>query len=347
MKKANFIFLCIISGALFAQASQPAVASAQEGEAPVKNMGVVPANIWYSKDAFFAGETVRIYTVIFNGSTNDLSGTVEFLDNGTPIGKTDFSVPSGGRVRNPWIDWKAIEGKHTISARVIESYASVAGGTKRSIVLENAETGKSERVVDLDTDSDGTGNSDDSDDDGDSVSDVEELRNGTDPLKKDTNGDGVSDGKELELATKKALEEEKKIASSTESQGAIADTIQKVESYIPAPVKAGATASANAIERFRVSEGYQLRLAKEEKSREIDAMKVRTQKTKTQTEPAKNNTSVMDTISTTAEKPLAYAMLASLAMLQYAFDWRIIFYGAIVFLLFVFLRWGIRRIRNQ
>ncbi len=337
MKKLAIIFLLCTSGVLFAQA----------GEVPAKNGGFVPANIWYSEDIFFAGDTIRIYTVIYNGGTEELSGTVEFLDNGAPVGKTDFTVSSGGRVRNPWINWKAIEGKHMISARIVESYAVAPGGVKRSVALKNTETGKSERIVDLDTDSDSIGNADDLDDDNDSINDVEELRNGTDPLKKDTNGDGVSDGKEFELATKKALEEEKKIMSNTESQGIIAGTIQKVESYIPAPVKAGATASANAIERFRVSEGYQLRLAKEEKSREIDVMKSRTQKADAQTKSAKDDTGVMDTISSTTEKPLAYAMLASLAMLQYAFDWRIVFYGAIAFLLLVFIRWGVRRVRNR
>lgn len=337
MKKLAIIFLLCTSGAFFAQAIEP----------PIKNAGFVPANIWYSKDPFFAGETIRIYTIVFNGSTYDLSGTVEFLDNGAPIGKTDFSLSSGGRVRDVWVDWKALEGKHTITARIVGASASVAGGAKRTIALENADTGKSERTVDLDTDIDGMGNTDDTDDDNDGVSDVEELRNGTDPLKKDTNGDGVSDGKELELAVKKTAEEEKKSASSTESQGIVMNTIQKAEGYIPAPVKDGAIAGANAVERFRVGEGYQLRLAKEEKSREIDAMKARALKTGAQAESTEKKGGVMETVSNTAEKPFAYVMLASLAMLQYAFEWKFVFYGIILYVLYRLIKWGIGKIRNR
>lgn len=337
MKKLAIIFLLCTSGAFFAQAIEP----------PIKNAGFVPANIWYSKDPFFAGETIRIYTIIFNGSTYDISGTVEFLDNGAPIGKTDFALSGGGRVRDAWIDWKALEGKHMITARIVGASASIAGGAKRAIALENTETGKSERTIDLDTDADGMGNADDSDDDNDGVSDVEELRNGTDPLKKDTNGDGIADGKELELAVKKTAEEEKKSASSTESQGIVMSTIQKAEDYIPGPVKDGAIAGANAVERFRVGEGYQLRLAKEEKSREIDAMKARALKAGAQTESAEKKGGVMETVSNTAEKPFAYVMLASLALLQYSFEWKFVFYGIILYVLYRLIKWGIGKIRNR
>lgn len=337
MKKFAIIFLLSVSGALFAQASEP----------PIKNAGFVPANIWYSKDPFFAGETIRIYTIIFNGSTYDLSGTVEFLDNGAPIGKTDFSLSSGGRVRDVWVDWKALEGKHVIMARIVGASASVAGGAKRTIVLENTDTGKSERTIDLDTDADSIGNTDDTDDDNDGVSDVEELRNDTDPLKKDTDGDGISDGKELELVAKKVAEAEKKSASSTEAQGTIMSMVQKAEDYIPAPVKDGATAGANAIERFRVGEGYQLRLAKEEKSREIDAMKARAPETQKQVEGAEKEKGVLETVSSTAEKPFAYVMLASLAMLQYTFEWKIVFYGVTFYVLYRLFKWIVRRVRNR
>lgn len=337
MKKFAIIFLLCTSGAFFAQAS----------ESPIKNAGFVPANIWYSKDPFFAGETIRIYTIIFNGSTYDLSGTVEFLDNGVAIGKTDFSLSSGGRVRDVWVDWKALEGKHVITARIVGASASVAGGAKRTIVLENTDTGKSERTIDLDTDADSIGNTDDTDDDNDGVLDVEELRNDTDPLKKDTDGDGISDGKELELAVKKVAEAEKKSASSTETQGTIMSTIQKVGEYIPTPVKDGATGGVNAIERFRVGEGYQLRLAKEEKSREIDAMKARALETSKQVEGAEKEKGVLETVSNTAEKPFAYVMLVILAILQYAFEWKVVFYGIIFYVLYRLLKWVVRRVRNR
>jgi hypothetical protein len=301
-------------------------------DVPIKNAGFVPANIWYSKDPFFVGEKIRIYTIIFNGSSYDLEGTVEFLDNDHLVGKTTFSLSGGGRVRDVWVDWKATEGKHVMTARITDTTVSVAGGARKSIVLDNTETGKSERDVDLDTDSDGVGNKDDLDDDGDSVPDVEELRNGTDPLKKDSDSDGLSDGKELEIAAKQKAAAEKLAASSTLPVGTILGTIKTVEENIPTPVKEGAVAGANALERFRVGEGYQVRLAKEEKSREIEAMKA-------PLSVVKKDGSVLGTVTNTAEKPFAYVMLGILTLLQYFLEWQIVFYGVLLYALYRLIKW--------
>ncbi|HBB43882.1 MAG: Amidase [Parcubacteria group bacterium GW2011_GWA1_44_13] len=319
MKKFLLIlFLVSIGGASFAHAVEP----------PIKNAGFVPANIWYSKDPFFAGEKIRIYTIIFNGSSYDLEGTVEFLDNGILIGKSNFALSGGGRVRDVWVDWKATEGKHVMTARITGTTASLAGGAKRDIVLDNTETGKSERDIDLDTDGDGVGNREDLDDDNDGVSDVDELRNSTNPLKKDTDGDGLSDGKELELIAKQKAEAEKLATTSAEPAGSILGTIKKVEENIPVPVKEGATASANTLERFRIGEGYQVRLAKEEKAREIDSMASR----------------APGAVSNTAEKPFAYVMLAILTLLQYFLEWQIIFYGVLLYALYRLIRFVSARV---
>lgn len=310
---------------------------------PIKNAGFIPANIWYSKDPFFAGEKIRIYTIVFNGSSQDLEGTVEFLDNGTLIGKTNFSLSGGGRVRDVWVDWEVEEGKHTMTARITSATASALGGVKRAIVLDNTETGKSERDIDLDTDSDGVGNNDDLDDDNDSVADVEELLNGTNPIKKDTDGDGLSDSKELEILIKQKIAAEKLLASgatSTEAIGTILGTIKKVEESIPEPVKTATVAGANALERFRVGEGYQVRLAKEAKTREIEAMNAR---------PIvlQKDSSVLGATSLTAEKPFAYVTLGVLTLLQYFLEWQIIFYGAILFVLYGLVKLVASRIRDR
>lgn len=329
MKKFLFILFLTLCSTSFAYGA----------DAPIKNAGFVPSNIWYSKEPFFAGEKIRVYTIIFNGSSYDLEGVVEFLDNGEPIGKTNFSLSGGGRVRDVWVDWTAKEGKHSMTARIASTTASTAGGAKRIIALENTVTGKSERTVDLDTDGDGVGNIDDLDDDNDSVSDVDELRNGTEPLKKDSNGDGVPDGKELEIAAKNKAEAEKLLAGSPESSGTILGTIRKVEDTIPDPVKEGATVGANAIERFRVGEGYQVRLAKEGVVREIDAIKARTN-------TQQKGDGVLNVASNVAEKPLAYVKYAFLAMLQYFFEWQIIFYGVLLYILYRLVMWVLGRTRN-
>ena len=146
-------------------------------DTPLKNAGFAPSNIWYSRSPFFSGDSIRIYTIIFNGSSEDLIGVVEFLDNGILIGKTDFSLASGGRARDVWVDWVAKDGKHTITARLSGVHAVGTGGKKRPIVLENIETAKNELAIDFDTDRDGIGNTDDLDDDNDNVSDIDEIKN--------------------------------------------------------------------------------------------------------------------------------------------------------------------------
>lgn len=309
-------------------------------EPSIKNAGFVPSNIWYSKEQFFAGDKVRIYTVIFNGSSYDIQGVVEFLDNGVSIGRTNFSLSGGGRVQDMWIDWKAGEGKHTITARIVDTTYSAIGGAKRAITLDNAEAGKNERTIDRDTDGDGIGNADDLDDDNDGVADVDELRNGTDPLKKDTDGNGISDGKELELAEKKKAEAEKLLASNDTDPKTILGTLKKVEENIPVPLKDGASAGANAIERFRVGEGYQARLAKENILREISGIK-------SQETQSKKTNNVSAETSNFAEKPFAYIKFALLALLQYFFEWQIIFYGVLIYGLYRLIRFVAGRIINR
>ena len=243
-------------------------------------------------------------------------------------------------MRDVWVDWTAKEGKHTVTVRLASTTASLAGGAKRPIELDNTATGKSERIVDLDTDIDGVGNTDDTDDDNDGIPDVEELRGGTDPLNKDTNGDGVSDGKELEIAVKNKAEAEKLLSGNKESAGTIIGIIKKVENAIPVPIKTSATDGMNVLERFRVGEGYQARLAKGEVAQEITALKARvlgSQKT--------NN--AKDAISSSVEKPFAYVKYAFFAVLQYFFEWQIIFYSVFLYILYRLARSTLGRVWDR
>ena len=314
-------------------------------ETPLKNAGFVQGNIWYSKTPFFAGDKIRIYTIIFNGSAEDLTGSVEFLDNGTPIGKSSFSISGGGRVRDVWVDWIIKDGKHTITARIADVSTTDALGKKKIVVLENRETGKSELQIDFDTDGDGVGNYDDLDDDNDGVSDIDEVKNGTDPLKKDTDGNGVPDGKEIELAAKNSS-----VATSTGALGTIEGVMKTANDAIPDVVKASVSSSTNAIERFRVGEGYQFRLAREAKIKEIAVIQERDTALKASVLATdvltKKEGGVLDIVSSTAEKPFAYVLLAILTFLQYLFEWKVVFYGVILYVFYRVFRWLIRRIRS-
>ena len=147
----------------------------------LKNIGFVQENIWYSKDPFFEGDTIRIYTAVLNASQYDFKGTLEFFAGGKSVGKSNFSLVSGA-FQVLWADWVAEGGSKKVYASITEAKISLPGGVEETVVLENAKTGEIETLVDKDTDKDGIGNQLDKDDDNDNLSDSEEAQKGTNPL---------------------------------------------------------------------------------------------------------------------------------------------------------------------
>ncbi len=114
----------------------------------VKNFGFIPSTIiWYSKDPFFAGDRIRIYSAVFNGSEYDVTGTMQFYDSGILIGKSDFAVARGGRLMDVWVDWTVTKGSHKISARIVNTKISTPEGGSEEIILENSQTEESERFA--------------------------------------------------------------------------------------------------------------------------------------------------------------------------------------------------------
>lgn len=150
--------------------------------APLSNAGFLQGGIWYSKDPFFAGDEVRVYAALFNSGNEDITGTIEFLDNKGSIGSSDFFVERGGKFTQVWVDWTATEGEHLIEAVIIKASIAGAGDETLPIELQQNVAQQNVRQVQQDTDGDGIGNDDDVDDDNDGRSDVQELQQGTDPL---------------------------------------------------------------------------------------------------------------------------------------------------------------------
>ena len=144
------------------------------------NAGFVDG-LWYSKTPFFAGEEVRIYTVIQNQSGFDIIGTVKFFNNDKLLSQSDFSIVNG-RLIEKWADWKPSQGKHNISVKISNTKKIEIGKEPEAINLAAYTSITEAHDIDLDTDGDGIGNKDDLDDDNDGLSDVEENKNGTNPL---------------------------------------------------------------------------------------------------------------------------------------------------------------------
>lgn len=140
--------------------------------------------VWYSQESVFAGDTVRIYVAIRNNTGSDLSGTVEFFDGTRKIERKSVQALDG-RIIESWADWTPTYGSHTVSANLSRIELNRVGTSTKEVEVTSA-LAEDTLFVDYDTDTDGIGNETDSDDDGDSISDVQEKKDGTDPLVKNS-----------------------------------------------------------------------------------------------------------------------------------------------------------------
>ncbi|MEI6400143.1 MAG: hypothetical protein WCO58_01315 [bacterium] len=110
------------------------------------NVGIIQKNIWYSKDEPQVGDTIKIYTLLWNGSVNTLTTTVSFFDSGVLIGKRSVSV-NAKTTKDVAVDWKVTGGTHKISASVSNSIMTDTTGKKIQAVLEDTSTGEDLIVI--------------------------------------------------------------------------------------------------------------------------------------------------------------------------------------------------------
>ncbi len=190
--------LFLLIGALsFSALSVPLGASALSVPA-----GVLKDQIWFSKDPFFVGDTITIFTFVFNSSYYRLSGTMVLKDGTTTIDKKTFTVLPAGGSQVVSFPWTVTSGQHNFSAKISDNQLDKVTGGVVDTPISTTQTILVKRFADLDTDHDGVGNLTDTDDDGDGLSDIEEKKLGTDPLNPDTDGDGMPDGKDPYPLTK-------------------------------------------------------------------------------------------------------------------------------------------------
>lgn len=97
--------------------------------------GFIPGQIWYSKDPLIEGDTVKIYTALFNSGSSSLTAKVEFYDKNVVLGTRDIIVPSL-KVEDISISWKVTSGDHLISAKII-SPTIILAGKKESVIVDN------------------------------------------------------------------------------------------------------------------------------------------------------------------------------------------------------------------
>ncbi|MEK7560260.1 MAG: hypothetical protein AAB522_03095 [Patescibacteria group bacterium] len=164
IKKFALLFLILIFTFLIFSPIYAQTASNAAAAKTLKNIGFIQDNIWFSKDPFFEGDKIRIYTAVFNGSKYDFKGVVEFFNNGKSIGKSSFALTSGA-FQALWMDWTAEGGEKRIYANITSAKISLPGGVEEAVILENVKTGEMETFVDKDSDGDGIGDKNDPKDD--------------------------------------------------------------------------------------------------------------------------------------------------------------------------------------
>ncbi|MCX6754195.1 MAG: hypothetical protein NTV03_04035 [Candidatus Nomurabacteria bacterium] len=109
------------------------------------NSGFIPGQIWYSKESLIEGETVNIYTAIWNGEKDTVSAKVEFYDKNVILGTREISI-SSGELKDVYIPWKITAGDHIISAKTISSTVMVSG-KKEKVVLNRTTTANDKQFV--------------------------------------------------------------------------------------------------------------------------------------------------------------------------------------------------------
>ena len=86
-------------------------------EAASSSAGFAPGSIWMSRTHVVAGESVNIFTVLYNSSDNSISGDAVMEVDGSPIGTKSFTL-GAGETQIVSVPWVAKSGNHTVSARI-------------------------------------------------------------------------------------------------------------------------------------------------------------------------------------------------------------------------------------
>jgi hypothetical protein len=148
--------------------------------AHAQEVSFVSNPVWLSSTKTTEGESVQASTVVTKQGVEAISGTVTFYANGKSLGTSDFSLPAGVGGVVLALTFVPEPGSYSVSAKITKA---VSGGEVLEVVGEAKASGS--LVVEADNDRDKIADAADSDDDNDGVSDADEKKAGTDPLKKE------------------------------------------------------------------------------------------------------------------------------------------------------------------
>jgi hypothetical protein len=246
--------------------------------AQTTNVGFVPTNIWYSKDPFEQGDKIKIYTLIFNPDTRQLSGTVDFFDNSTLLGTKDFKI-SGTTAQDIYISWTVTVGSHSIFGQIENAKFLNSNGAYEVVSLAENKTETSSRTV------------------------AEKIIPATSDSGSSQIGQAVD-----------------KVVNSIQNIG------QTVENKIPTSITKPVTTATNSVENLRNTLGVNITQSKLAAKQAVAVLN--------STEPMLKNAIEVSYI----QKPFAYVKLFFFTVLDFIFSHRVIFYGILILIAFLILR---------
>lgn len=99
--------------------------------------GFAPTSIFASKTSITAGDSISLFSVLYNSSVNELTCDVVFTIDGKSVGTKHVSL-AAGETQTPSVPWVAVTGSHTASAH-LENVVS-SSGKDATILNEKADT---------------------------------------------------------------------------------------------------------------------------------------------------------------------------------------------------------------
>ncbi len=159
--------------------------------AAVCDITVVPNYVTYSSGVMVENQKVKMYVLINADCQVDLEGTVKFFDQNVLMDTKAFSIRANSRPEETWVMWRP----QTPGVR--DFRFEVTAHSEDDAAISIIKSPSMTITVHRDTDRDGIPDEQDTDQDGDGLTNAEEKKLGTDPLRMDTDGDGADDKRDV------------------------------------------------------------------------------------------------------------------------------------------------------
>lgn len=130
------LFFVFLTTPLFAMAS-------------VSSAGIPKDLMWFSKNPFYAGDNITVYTVVYNSTPYEFSGTMELRDETQVIGKQKFHVGPSGASEIVAIPWMVGLGDHNLSMVATNGIFTLSGKTVSNSEVTHVQSGQVELFTEL------------------------------------------------------------------------------------------------------------------------------------------------------------------------------------------------------